>query len=407
MRGDPTGVLAALILILAVAALALYSMLRTARHLIHDQQGQIAALSGTNIELKKVAADSAELHAKLKKDVEGLSRLLKETATFYPSLAQALADYQYLQAHNVAYELRTKKHPAISSAEQVKEIARERRALERELHELKYQLLTYEGMFPWLIDVSGRSTTDILDEWDRRRKGLSNTSKADGTDDVEPERKWLSPDEFSALTIAQRADLALDRWRTSRRASNWEAGRDYERFVGFGLEQDGFNVEYWGALKGFEDLGRDLIATRDSVTKVVQCKRWSVERIIHEKHVFQLIGTALEYACLHRDVPIRGIDLHQHGVIPVLVTTAQCSETARRVSKLLGVELVESNPLGPYPVVKCNVSGQTGEKIYHLPFDQQYDRIKIDPTRGEFYAGSAVEAEKSGFRRAHRHLAGL
>jgi hypothetical protein len=41
-----------------------------------------------------------------------------------------------------------------------------------------------------------------------------------------------------------------------------------------------------------------------------------------------------------------------------------------------------------------------GEKIYHLPFDQQYDRTKIRPGTGEKYAYTVAEAENDGFRRA-------
>ena len=53
-----------------------------------------------------------------------------------------------------------------------------------------------------------------------------------------------------------------------------------------------------------------------------------------------------------------------------------------------------------YPCIKCNIS-ISGEKIYHLPFDQQYDKVKING-RGECYVGTILEAEKKGFRRAFR-----
>jgi hypothetical protein len=51
-------------------------------------------------------------------------------------------------------------------------------------------------------------------------------------------------------------------------------------------------------------------------------------------------------------------------------------------------------------MVKCNISGRDGEKIYHLPFDQQYDRTKIGHRPGEKYVYSVAEAERDGFRRA-------
>ncbi|MFA6944293.1 MAG: hypothetical protein WC220_00200, partial [Pedobacter sp.] len=53
-----------------------------------------------------------------------------------------------------------------------------------------------------------------------------------------------------------------------------------------------------------------------------------------------------------------------------------------------------------YPVIKCNIASD-GEKIYHLPFDQQYDKTLIK-NNGEFYAATVREAENKGFRRAFR-----
>jgi hypothetical protein len=51
-------------------------------------------------------------------------------------------------------------------------------------------------------------------------------------------------------------------------------------------------------------------------------------------------------------------------------------------------------------MVKCNIAHNTEEKIYHLPFDQQYDRVKIS-LPGEF-SKTVAEAESRGFRRAWR-----
>jgi hypothetical protein len=53
-----------------------------------------------------------------------------------------------------------------------------------------------------------------------------------------------------------------------------------------------------------------------------------------------------------------------------------------------------------FPRIKCNINGK--DKIYHLPFDQQYDRTQIK-NNGEFMAWSVAEAESKGFRRAKRH----
>lgn len=44
-------------------------------------------------------------------------------------------------------------------------------------------------------------------------------------------------------------------------------------------------------------------------------------------------------------------------------------------------------------------------KIYHLPFDQQYDNVKINKP-GECFAFTVKEAEGKGFRRAYKWFGG-
>ena len=68
---------------------------------------------------------------------------------------------------------------------------------------------------------------------------------------------------------------------------------------------------------------------------------------------------------------------------------------------MLGVKLIDDCPLRRYPIIKCNVSLRDGEKIYHLPFDQQYDRTLIE-YKDECYVETVAEAEALGFRRAFR-----
>jgi len=53
-------------------------------------------------------------------------------------------------------------------------------------------------------------------------------------------------------------------------------------------------------------------------------------------------------------------------------------------------------------MIKCNISSKNKEKIFHLPFDQQYDRINIDISKGEKYVSTVKEAEDLGFRKAKR-----
>jgi hypothetical protein len=79
------------------------------------------------------------------------------------------------------------------------------------------------------------------------------------------------------------------------------------------------------------------------------------------------------------------------------------SELARRFAAELGIELVENDKFDTsYPCIKCNISRATGDRIYHLPFDQQYDTTRIEYNRGELYCSTVEEAESAGFRRAFR-----
>ena len=76
------------------------------------------------------------------------------------------------------------------------------------------------------------------------------------------------------------------------------------------------------------------------------------------------------------------------------------SETAKKFAKRLNV-LICQWKFNEFPRIKCNIN--SGEKIYHLPFDQQYDRTQIK-NEGEFYAYTIKEATSKGFKRANRHI---
>lgn len=221
---------------------------------------------------------------------------------------------------------------------------------------------------------------------------------------------WLTKEEWSTLSECARNQLALDRYVISRKKTKWQIGRDFELYVGHRYRTHGWQVQQFGIERGLEDLGRDLICTKDGKTAIVQCKCWSTERIIHEKHINQLFGTAVEYAVRNK-IKIetaRSYDLFPEmlakaNIVPVFATTTQLSDTAKAFAELLGVKVktVEPGWETAFPRIKCNV-GREGAKIYHLPFDQQYDTTIIEPERGECYALTCAEAEAKGFRRAWR-----
>ena len=124
--------------------------------------------------------------------------------------------------------------------------------------------------------------------------------------------------------------------------ANW---RDYELSVGYQYEKKGYKVQYTGSLEGLADLGRDLIATKGKVVLIIQCKYWSTEKIIREKHIAQLFGTALCYQVDHPDMKVS----------PLFITCTKLSDEAKSFAQKLHVTYVENFSFKEFPRIKCNI----------------------------------------------------
>jgi len=338
-----------------------------------------------NLAIYKGKLDSEAQTLQVRKVV--LERLLKEKTQGFPWLAQAYADYIHLEDLKEADYLQRKSHPAPVAAERVREIAGRRRVAEKLYRMLKYQLEYYENIFPWLVDFKGEDIDDLIIQIMERKEG----NKEELEEHNDPVKMRLTSAEYSRLSRAERNQLALDRYWQGRK-TKWEIGRDYERYIGYLYESRGYSVYYQGIVEGFADLGRDLICIQDNNIEVVQCKHWRKERSIHEKHIFQLYGTTVAYR----------IDHNRSRVSACFVTSTELSERAKQFADELKIKTLENYPLEHYPCIKCNVSRKDGTKIYHLPFDQQYDKTLIEEERNERYVETVKEAEALGFRRAFR-----
>jgi len=341
---------------------------------------------------KKIHEDE---HEAARQDIvdktKALLKLEEEKTKGFPWLANAYADYCEREQYKVAHRLQQKKHPAKKAAHAVRQIAIARRTVEVKLRIAQRTIEYWKDLFPFLEEFFDDCDDELLRQV--LSKHVDTPIKEIAEADVDPARFWarLPEVEYSKLTSAERNQRALDNYWASRK-TKWQIGRDYERFVGFLFEQEGYAVYYQGILEGYDDLGRDLIARRGDTTFVIQCKRWSQHKSIHEKHVNQLFGTTVRYL----------IDHPTEKVTAALYTTTVLSDRARDFAGHLNVVLSENFEMSKYPTIKCNVSRLNGEKIYHLPFDQQYDKTLIEPSRGELYAWTAAEAEALGFRRAWR-----
>jgi len=340
-------------------------------------------------EAKKKVESEKQLNEQAR---EAIELIANEKSQGFPWLAQAYADYFHLEKLKLAARLEHKSHPAPVSAEKVREIARERRNIEEKLRIAQGVIKYYQELFPFLDEFLGDVDEEVLKKVLSRNieEPIEEVSEI-GIDPVRIYLSSLSEEQYQKLSTAERNQLALDRYWT-RPKSNWQVGRDYERYIGYLYEAKGFNVYYQGILEGFDDLGRDLICKKEDATMIIQCKRWKLHKTIHEKHVNQLYGTTIKYI----------IDHPNEKVTPVLYTTTKLSDRAREFARYLNTEINDHFPLEKYPSIKCNISRRNNEKIYHLPFDQQYDRTLIEEERSECYVETVKEAEELGYRRAWR-----
>jgi len=244
----------------------------------------------------------------------------------------------------------------------------------------EYQLTYLLSLYPTLQDVIETEYSEL-------------DISIDEITDSDPVRNFLSTEEWNKLSETEKNQLALDRYIESRKKSKWQIGRDYELYIGYCYEQKGYKLNYFGSYMGLEDLGRDLIAKKSNKTLIIQCKYWSKEKLIHEKHIMQLYGSIIAYQIENPNEDITGM----------LVTNISLSETARKFADILGIRIVENKDIGDSPRIKCNIGhdefGQT--RIYHLPMDFQYDKTKIEKA-GELMVSTVAEAEALGFRRTYK-----
>jgi hypothetical protein len=306
-------------------------------------------------------------------------------------LAEFIAEADKVLDDSIESALINKKYPALKAAEEVASARAEKRRFKEQLKLLEYQLKSYKEYFPFLEEYEDV----ILDE------GIPlvpNHNNIDALESADPVLLYVPKAEYEGLTSTMRNQLALDRYK-NRPLSKAAIGRFYERYLGYLYERDGWLVDYHGIIEGFEDLGRDLICRKGNQILIIQAKCWSAEKVIHEKHLFQLFGTTQLFLMNQRQNGRTGED-----VFPMFITTTKLSSVAKEAAKWLNIDFREDFQLDKtYPMIKCNINQSSKEKIYHLPFDQQYDRTKIVLELDEFYAASVTEAEERGFRRAFRY----
>lgn len=315
---------------------------------------------------------------------------MHSSSVLLPSLIRWSNNLQEYEDEQISNYLRRKKRPARKAAEEVRLAKKEAREYKQEVELARNRVELYERLAPWLMDYAEISLEDMLNSLREEKKIHTELDEQE-----DPVAKYVPKSEWHKLSISERNQLALERYVAHRKKSLWQIGIDYERYVGYEFEKRGNQVQYHGALNGKSDLGIDLICENEKIVYIVQCKRLSkVKEIpVRENIVAQIYGASELYKMKHNITK---------EVIPVLVTTYDLSEEAKSFAEYLNVRVLSNYELSDYPMIKCNISNNTGEKIYHLPMDQQYDNVIIGNVEGEFYAKTVDEAESKGFRRAYR-----
>jgi hypothetical protein len=357
------------------------------RRALEKAQSELCSLQSEYDSAKKYFKQTTEKYeATISEKDELFAQIGKTNTESLEYISSHIADHLTLQYELSAQFLQRKKHPALKEAQRIRELRQTTREIVQRHNMLKYNYELLFQLFPdlelYVDDVESISALSSLDNLDSLQEVTDRT------------RNYLSPEEYENLSEVERDQLALDRYVASQK-SKWQIGRDYELFIGHEYATDGWDVEYFGMEKTLEDLGRDLVVRKDNEIHIVQCKYWSQEKTIREKHVSQLYGTTAQFVCT---------TCPTQRVVPVLVTNTILSPTAKLFAHHLGVRFHENRPMADFPRIKCNINqDEAGRmtRIYHLPMDQQYDRTKICK-RGEFFAFTVQEANTAGFRRAWR-----
>lgn len=329
------------------------------------------------------------------------TKIKEHSPNVIESLSLFATDIYSIGDKYIEQRLLSKQRPAIKAAEIVKELRLEKKSLIAQLKTMQYEYELLQQQLPNFTKYCS-SIEEVVE--DISIEG-NNANKI---------FHWLTTAEYQGLSEEQKIQLALDRYNTSLQKSNRRIGYDYELYCGYHLRQGNIwklredkplSVIQYGIEQGLEDQGRDIIAQyRDGKVCIIQCKRWRRDKLIRENVIMQLFGSAAEYCYKHYSNSYNPISKLYNTVIPVLITTTNLSDTAKNFAIRLGIKVVMFDwdlQLHPYPQIKCNINH--GNKIYHLPFDDQYDRTVIDESAGEFYAFTVEEAERKGFRHAMKY----
>ena len=314
-----------------------------------------------------------EMNAFKKDTYKNYELFLREKSESYPYLINKIADFLCSEGFEDAdFHISSSNNKKLERGLKLLDYTTKIKDLTKENLALKYQIEDLISLYP---DIENDITFDNIVETQ--------------TEDT----NYLSKEEWNTLSDTEKNQLILDRYIENNKKSNWEIGSLFELYIGSVIEARGHSVEYFGIEKKLEDLGRDLVVKTKNEIYIIQCKYWNKHKVIREKHLCQLFGTATSYM-------MEQPDNDRKKIIPVFVCHNELSETAKKMANYLGIKIYENVELRPFPMIKCNLD----TFIYHLPVDDNYWTMMTEKTKGKFKKVMTVrEAEELGCRRAFKH----
>jgi hypothetical protein len=165
----------------------------------------------------------------LAEEKEAIKTLAEEKSKGFPWLANAYADFFELVNLKKAEELESKSHPALKSADRVRELAKERRIIEIKLRIAQGIINYYQDLFPFLEDFLDEEDEALLLQVLSRNidKPIQEIGELGSELEIDPVRFYLSKEEYLKLTTAERNQMALDRY--------WDRHKNKSENLGSGL----------------------------------------------------------------------------------------------------------------------------------------------------------------------------
>ena len=174
-------------------------------------------------------------------DVErqALIQLAHEKSQGFPWLAKAYKDYYQLKDEKTILYLENKPHPALKAAEDHRQIAKERREAEEAARLANYLLDYCRSLAPWLDEYIGLDANaldeiikDIHSAWEKKEEEFDEEVK-----------RYFGP-KYENLTPTERLQKKLERWWERPNKTLLQVGREYERYIGYLYENNGWDVNY-------------------------------------------------------------------------------------------------------------------------------------------------------------------